>query len=223
MAAVTTDATPTAGWYPDPARKHQLRWWAGAWSEHVADRGKMSVDAVPPVLPLPAWACYSASELTVEHRGPYATRDWPMAANGAAIARVRVPGDGSAHLLDARAGVVVFACSPVANDDRTLVSDTFGRVIGEIDPAGLGAPVALRSGTEVVGWVEEYVESAPAGRIVRAPDGAVAARFALGAVPFDKDPSKERQWWSARIEPVVSGSLRALVVAALLALAQERI
>lgn len=36
-----------AGWYPDPSTRHEFRYWDGvAWTEHVADAGRASVDAV---------------------------------------------------------------------------------------------------------------------------------------------------------------------------------
>ena len=39
--------TPGA-WFPDPARRHELRYWNGAqWTEHVSDRGAVSVDPLP--------------------------------------------------------------------------------------------------------------------------------------------------------------------------------
>jgi uncharacterized RDD family membrane protein YckC len=43
------------GWYPDPSRRHELRFWDGsAWTAHVANRGVVGVDdpnrpAAPPV------------------------------------------------------------------------------------------------------------------------------------------------------------------------------
>ncbi len=41
-----------AGWRQDPQRRHELRYWDGTrWTEHVSDRGQMSVDplvAAPP-------------------------------------------------------------------------------------------------------------------------------------------------------------------------------
>ncbi|MBI2710838.1 MAG: DUF2510 domain-containing protein [Actinobacteria bacterium] len=42
-----TPASP-AGWYPDPWRRHELRFHDGAvWSEHVADRGVAAIDSGP--------------------------------------------------------------------------------------------------------------------------------------------------------------------------------
>ncbi len=36
-----------ANWYPDPARRHQYRYWDGAtWTEHVSDEGVTSTDSV---------------------------------------------------------------------------------------------------------------------------------------------------------------------------------
>ena len=38
-------AGPSAGWFPDPMRRHQLRYWSGGeWTEHVADAGQTGVD-----------------------------------------------------------------------------------------------------------------------------------------------------------------------------------
>lgn len=35
------------GWYPDPTKRHSLRYWDGRfWSEHVADNGALAVDPV---------------------------------------------------------------------------------------------------------------------------------------------------------------------------------
>jgi hypothetical protein len=37
--------SPRADWYADPAGRHQSRYWDGAaWTEHVADNGKSSLD-----------------------------------------------------------------------------------------------------------------------------------------------------------------------------------
>jgi hypothetical protein len=34
-----------AGWFADPAGRHQARYWdGGAWTDHVADDGVVSAD-----------------------------------------------------------------------------------------------------------------------------------------------------------------------------------
>src|SRR5688500_17736240 len=39
---------PEPGWYPDPAGKHEHRYWDGTqWSDQVSDAGKTSTDAMP--------------------------------------------------------------------------------------------------------------------------------------------------------------------------------
>jgi hypothetical protein len=44
VARGTAPASPP-GWHPDPAGRHQQRWWDGArWTEHVADAGVTVVD-----------------------------------------------------------------------------------------------------------------------------------------------------------------------------------
>jgi hypothetical protein len=42
------DAAPS-GWYPDPAGRHERRYWhEGRWTEHVANGGRRSSDAATP-------------------------------------------------------------------------------------------------------------------------------------------------------------------------------
>jgi uncharacterized RDD family membrane protein YckC len=37
--------SPSLGWYPDPSRRHELRFWDGsAWTAQVSDRGVVGVD-----------------------------------------------------------------------------------------------------------------------------------------------------------------------------------
>jgi hypothetical protein len=43
-----TSATP-AGWFPDPAARHQFRYWDGVrWTEHVSNHGTVSSDPPDP-------------------------------------------------------------------------------------------------------------------------------------------------------------------------------
>ncbi|MDQ6910468.1 MAG: DUF2510 domain-containing protein [Actinomycetota bacterium] len=38
-------ATAAPGWFADPGRGHELRYWDGArWTDHVSDRGATSID-----------------------------------------------------------------------------------------------------------------------------------------------------------------------------------
>ncbi len=37
-----------SGWYPDPARSHELRYYDGDWTDHVSDQGTVGVDPLPP-------------------------------------------------------------------------------------------------------------------------------------------------------------------------------
>jgi hypothetical protein len=46
---------PIAGWYPDPAMRHQARFWDGfRWTERVADNGVEGIDPVPGATPAQA-------------------------------------------------------------------------------------------------------------------------------------------------------------------------
>ena len=38
-------APAAPSWFPDPSRRHELRFWDGRrWTEHVSDKGTASVD-----------------------------------------------------------------------------------------------------------------------------------------------------------------------------------
>lgn len=50
-----------AGWYADPTRRHQHRYWDGRnWTEHVGDNGATSTDPMPPQPPAPAQTASAA-------------------------------------------------------------------------------------------------------------------------------------------------------------------
>ena len=43
------DDAPPSGWYPDPAGRHEKRYWhEGRWTQHVANGGRRSSDAATP-------------------------------------------------------------------------------------------------------------------------------------------------------------------------------
>jgi uncharacterized protein YxjI len=48
VAPVRPDSRDTpAGWHPDPSGRHELRYWDGRWTEHVASGGKQAYDMLP--------------------------------------------------------------------------------------------------------------------------------------------------------------------------------
>jgi Protein of unknown function (DUF2510)/Protein of unknown function (DUF3592) len=47
LASGWSQGAAPAGWFPDPSRRHELRYWDGQhWTEHVFNRGAQSVDPV---------------------------------------------------------------------------------------------------------------------------------------------------------------------------------
>jgi hypothetical protein len=45
QAGTWAQGAAPAGWFADPGRRHQLRYWDGQrWTEHVSDRGTQAVD-----------------------------------------------------------------------------------------------------------------------------------------------------------------------------------
>lgn len=65
-SAAQPQALPTAGWYPDPARRWRLRWWDGArWTDAVSNGSSVAEEALPGAEPdgrarLPARAIWWA-------------------------------------------------------------------------------------------------------------------------------------------------------------------
>jgi hypothetical protein len=56
-ASMTRAQKPSRGWFPDPYRTHELRFFDGnEWRADVADRGEMSQDPIPHVPPPPPYA-----------------------------------------------------------------------------------------------------------------------------------------------------------------------
>lgn len=47
---MTDNTKPPAGWFPDPAGRHERRYWSGSeWTEHVFSSGVQGVDPLTPV------------------------------------------------------------------------------------------------------------------------------------------------------------------------------
>jgi hypothetical protein len=77
-ASVSTPTPGVAGWFPDPAARHEYRWWDGtSWSDQVASGGANAVD------PLTGPAAPAAFEVPDPQPPPGYTGAQPTAAFGA--------------------------------------------------------------------------------------------------------------------------------------------
>lgn len=69
---------PAPGWYPDPYRNAELRWWDGArWTDNAAKGGQLGTTSVsypmPPPIQFPAPLLPEAPERRNKHLAPVAT------------------------------------------------------------------------------------------------------------------------------------------------------
>jgi hypothetical protein len=83
-----------AGWYPDPSRVHELRYFdGGAWTDHVSDAGIVSEDGLGPLPPgLGAWHPPNPVPATNAPRAfarkPIWKRAWPWIVVGVAAVAI---------------------------------------------------------------------------------------------------------------------------------------
>jgi uncharacterized protein YxjI len=84
---MSTPPTTPAGWYPDPAGRHEHRYWDGAqWTDHVSSHGRQSVD--PPT--------GAGAVPTVNRPAEKITRDVEkVVGSGAAFGNAAAPGGGT--------------------------------------------------------------------------------------------------------------------------------
>lgn len=72
MTSSDTPPTQPANWYPDPAGRHEFRWFDGTqWTDHVSDGGKAAVDpiAAAPVLPQSATSAEKVQKQVQQQAG----------------------------------------------------------------------------------------------------------------------------------------------------------
>ena len=113
-----------ADWYPDPAGRHQHRYWDGTtWSEHVSDHGRQSVDPITVSAPLPTTGM-SADKIQAQVRGKAG-----LAASG--------PTGGG--LMDQRVLVVNQKAKLIELSAEYAVYDESGTQIGAIRQVGQSA------------------------------------------------------------------------------------
>ncbi len=110
-----------ADWYPDPAGRHQHRYWDGtAWTEHVSDHGRQSVDPITVSAPLPTTGM-TADKIQAQVQGKAG-----VAASGAAVG----------GLMDQRVLVVNQKAKLIELNTEYAVYDEAGTQIGAIRQVG---------------------------------------------------------------------------------------
>jgi uncharacterized protein DUF2510 len=193
---------PEPGWYPDPARRFELRWWDGrAWSEHVVRPGRQGSDRPPrpPGTPTPrgwlplAGVVVVLLTVVLGSRLPEAVLDEPVAAPVEVGSGVRVhplsgwragqPEDGRV-LLTRGSGNLAVVTVPGSPDARRLAALYLER---ELTPAVRGPlrtqppeSVRLGSGADAVRFAYEG-EFADAERTTHL-QGEVTALIGSGGV-----------------------------------------
>src|SRR6266542_3475177 len=82
----TERPSPAPGWYTDPSRRFEQRWWdGGRWTEHVASQGRRQVD------PPPAPPAQSAAAAAVPVAAPAAQAQAPAQAPAPRVAQAEPP------------------------------------------------------------------------------------------------------------------------------------
>lgn len=95
-------ATPPAGWYGDPARRHQHRYWDGSqWTAHVADAGVVGSD---PLVPAPVPASQAAATQAAAPAGSVTAAQASGAPASGAQASGAQPGSAQPAVAQESAG-----------------------------------------------------------------------------------------------------------------------
>ncbi|MQA79920.1 MAG: DUF2510 domain-containing protein [Streptosporangiales bacterium] len=131
-----------AGWYPDPIRRHQHRYWDGrSWTEHVGSNGATSTDPMPPQPPATAHAAQgdpARSAVVEDDRLQEAQIQGILAEAG-----VQPVGAGGGTLFDEPVLIVYQWVTDLAEGFRYSILSPAGTVVGrchemlvdKLDPA----------------------------------------------------------------------------------------
>ncbi len=162
-----TDAPtpPPAGWYADPAGRHEHRFWDGTeWTDHVSDQGQAGIDPVP-AAGSPAMPQVSKPEKVQRQVQQQAGIAQPV-------------GGGTGHLLDEPVLVVNQKAKLVELTNEFAVYDQHGNQLGSVVQVGQStARKALRLLTSVDQFLTHRYE-------VRDRSGAVVLSLTRPAKVF---------------------------------------
>ena len=147
------------GWYPDPVRTHELRYFdGGTWTDHVSDQGVTGVDPLPPTAPAGSGS-----------RGAFDGIDQGLAFGDVSAAKVQaqVAQNTGAAPVSAGTGDIFSEPVLVVNQKAKLIelnneysiSDAEGRKIGAVKQVGQsGARKALRLVSNVDQFLKVHLD-----------------------------------------------------------------
>lgn len=119
-----------AGWYPDPYRRHQLRYWDGsAWTEHVGDDGNQGTD------PLDSMDKIDSALVVDEADDAARIRD-QVTGEGWGRAGVEAAGSGGGTLFTEPVLVVNQKAKIIELANQYGVFDQDGKQIGAVNQVG---------------------------------------------------------------------------------------
>jgi uncharacterized protein YxjI len=132
------------GWYPDPARRHQLRWWDGVrWTPHVADDGRPSTGS-PGASSVPVGDLSRREVQSSVGRATY--HGWSAGApslGGPPTPAAPVVGGGSGSVFDEPVLVVSQKAKVYELTSEYAVYDQHGRQIAAVRQVGQSAGGAM--------------------------------------------------------------------------------
>jgi len=132
------------GWYPDPARAHELRYFdGGTWSEHVSDHGVAAVDPLPPGGPPSAGSrAFDSLDQGLSFGEVPSAKVQAQVAQNTGAAPVAA---GTGSIFDEPVLVVNQKAKLIELNNEYSVFDAEGRKIGAVKQVGQsGARKALR-------------------------------------------------------------------------------
>ncbi len=150
------------GWYADPYRRHQVRYWDGSsWTEHVGDDGNQGADPVDAMDKLD-------SAMVVDEAGdPAKIRD-QVTGEGWSGARVGATGAGGGTLFTEPVLVVNQKAKIIELSNQYGVFDQNGNQLGSVNQVGQSTlKKALRLLTSVDQFLTHRLEiTDPSGTVV---------------------------------------------------------
>jgi len=146
------------GWYPDPARAHELRYFdGGTWSDHVSDHGVAGVDPLPPGGPPAAGStAFDSIDRGLSFGDVSSAKVQAQVAQNTGAAPVAA---GTGNIFDEPVLVVNQRAKLIELNNEYSVMDAEGRKIGAVHQVGQsGARKALRLMSNLDQFMKVHLE-----------------------------------------------------------------